>query len=141
MMLIAVLALTPAACGRDEEGGGGGGGAKADTGITDKEIKLGGSYPFSGPASAYGIIGEGAKAYFAFLNAKGGIGGRKVKFVTLDDGYEPPKALQNAKRLIQQERVFALFNTLGTPNNLAIWDFVNQQNCLLYTSPSPRDRS
>jgi branched-chain amino acid transport system substrate-binding protein len=128
MILIAVLALGPAACGRDDEGGGGGGGgAKTDPGITDKEIKLGGSYPFSGPASAYGIIGEGAKAYFAFLNGKGGIDGRKIKFITLDDGYEPPKALQNAKRLIQQERVFALFNTLGTPNNLAIWDFVNQQ--------------
>jgi len=123
-----VLALTPAACGRDDDGGGGGGGgAKADPGITDKEVKLGGSYPFSGPASAYGIIGEGASAYFKFLNAKGGVGGRKIKFITLDDGYEPPKALQNARRLIQQERVFALFNVLGTPTNLAIWDFVNQQ--------------
>jgi branched-chain amino acid transport system substrate-binding protein len=127
MLTAIVLAVTPAACGRDEEGGGGGGGAKADPGITDKEVKLGGSYPFSGPASAYGTIGEGAKAYFEFLNAKGGVGGRKINFITLDDGYEPPKALQNARRLIQQERVFALFNTLGTPNNLAIWDFVNQQ--------------
>jgi branched-chain amino acid transport system substrate-binding protein len=129
MVLIAVLALVPAACGRDEEGGGGGGGggAAADPGITDKEIKLGGSYPFSGPASAYGTIGQGAKAYFAFLNAKGGVKGRKITFQTLDDGYEPPRALQNAKRLIQQEQVFALFNTLGTPNNLAIWDYVNQQ--------------
>jgi branched-chain amino acid transport system substrate-binding protein len=127
-MLIAVLALAPTACGRDEGGGGGGGSsAKADPGITDKEVKLGGSYPFSGPASAYGIIGEGAKAYFKFINGKGGVGGRKITFITLDDGYEPPKALQNAKRLIQQEGVFALFNTLGTPNNLAIWDFVNQQ--------------
>jgi branched-chain amino acid transport system substrate-binding protein len=128
MLTALVLALTPAACGRDDEGGGGGGGgAKADPGITDTEIKLGGSYPFSGPASAYGTIGEGAKAYFKFLNAKGGVGGRKINFITLDDGYEPPKALQNARRLIQQEKVFALFNTLGTPNNLAIWDFVNQQ--------------
>jgi len=127
-MLVTVLALVPAACGRDEEGGGGGGGgAAADPGITDKEIKLGGSYPFSGPASAYGTIGEGAKAYFEFLNAKGGVGGRKISFMTLDDGYEPPRALQNAKRLIQQDKVFALFNTLGTPNNLAIWDYVNQQ--------------
>jgi branched-chain amino acid transport system substrate-binding protein len=129
MVLIAVLALVPAACGRDEEGGGGGGGggAAADPGITDKEIKLGGSYPFSGPASAYGTIAQGAKAYFSFLNAKGGVKGRKITFQTLDDGYEPPRALQNAKRLIQQEQVFALFNTLGTPNNLAIWDYVNQQ--------------
>jgi branched-chain amino acid transport system substrate-binding protein len=120
----------PAACGRDDDGGGGGGGggsASADPGITDKEVKLGGSYPFSGPASAYGTIAKGAEAYFAFLNDKGGVGGRKINFTTLDDGYEPPRALQNAKRLIQQDKVFALFNTLGTPNNLAIWDYVNQQ--------------
>ena len=127
-MLIAVLALVPAACGRDDEGGGGGGGgAAADPGITDTEVKLGGSYPFSGPASAYGTIAEGAKAYFDFVNAKGGVDGRKIDFKTIDDGYEPPRALQNAKRLIQQDKVFALFNTLGTPNNLAIWDYVNQQ--------------
>jgi len=126
-MLIAALALVPAACGRDSGGGGGGGGAKADPGITDTTIKLGGSYPFSGPASAYGTIGEGAKAYFKYLNAKGGVNGRKIEFITLDDGYEPPKALQNARRLVQQEKVFAMFNTLGTPNNLAIWDYLNQQ--------------
>jgi branched-chain amino acid transport system substrate-binding protein len=128
--MIVALALAPAACGRDDDGGGGGGGgssAKSDPGITDKEIKLGGSYPFSGPASAYGTIGEGAKAYFKYLNAKGGVNGRKIDFITLDDGYEPPKALQNARRLVQQEKVFAMFNTLGTPNNLAIWDFLNEQ--------------
>jgi len=128
-VLIATLALVPAGCGRDDDGGGGGGGggASADPGITKTSIKLGGSYPFSGPASAYGTIGEGAKAYFKFLNAKGGVNGRKIDFVTLDDGYEPPKALQNARRLVQQDKVFAMFNTLGTPNNLAIWDFLNQQ--------------
>src|SRR5215211_9518478 len=94
LLMIAVLALVPAACGRDDDGGGGGGGgASTDPGITDKEIKLGGSYPFSGPASAYGIIGEGAKAHFAFVNAKGGVEGRKITFKTLDDGYEPPRAL------------------------------------------------
>jgi branched-chain amino acid transport system substrate-binding protein len=129
LTLIAALALVPAACGRDDSGGGGGGGssAKSDPGITKTSIKLGGSYPFSGPASAYGTIGEGARAYFKFLNAKGGVNGRKVDFMALDDGYEPPKALQNARRLVQQEKVFAMFNTLGTPNNLAIWDFLNQQ--------------
>jgi branched-chain amino acid transport system substrate-binding protein len=127
--LIAALALVPAACGRDDSGGGGGGGGggAADPGITKTSIKLGGSYPFSGPASAYGTIGEGAKAYFKYLNAKGGVNGRKIDFKTLDDGYEPPKALQNARRLVQQDKVFAMFNTLGTPNNLAIWDFLNQQ--------------
>jgi len=125
--MVAVLALVPAACGRDDSGGGGGSGAKSDPGITKTSIKLGGSYPFSGPASAYGTIGEGAKAYFKYLNAKGGVNGRKIDFITLDDGYEPPRALQNARRLVQQDKVFAMFNTLGTPNNLAIWDFLNEQ--------------
>jgi branched-chain amino acid transport system substrate-binding protein len=126
---IAALALVPAACGRSDSssGGGGGGSGKADPGITKTSVKLGGSYPFSGPASAYGTIGEGAKAYFKFLNSKGGANGRKIDFIALDDGYEPPKALQNARRLVQQDKVFAMFNTLGTPNNLAIWDFLNQQ--------------
>ena len=119
LALLAVLAL--AACGRDEEEGGG------DPGITDDSIKLGGSYPFSGPASAYRSIAVGARAYFKFVNATGGVDDRKIEFVTLDDAYEPPKAVQNARRLIQQEEVFALFNTLGTPNNVAIWDFVNKQ--------------
>jgi branched-chain amino acid transport system substrate-binding protein len=129
LVTCAALALALGACGRssDSSSGGGGSGAKSDPGITKTSIKLGGSYPFSGPASAYGTIGGGAKAYFKFLNAKGGVNGRKIDFIALDDGYEPPKALQNARRLVQQDKVFAMFNTLGTPNNLAIWDFLNQQ--------------
>jgi branched-chain amino acid transport system substrate-binding protein len=128
--MVALLALTVLAsgCGRSEDGGGGGGGGGgSDPGITDTEIKLGGSYPFSGPASAYRAIADGAKAHFEFVNSQGGVDGRKINFQTLDDAYEPPKAVQNARRLIEQEQVFALFNTLGTPNNLAIWDYVNQQ--------------
>ncbi len=122
------LALLVGACGRDDEGGGGGGGGGgSDPGITDTEIKLGGSYPFSGPASAYRSIADGAKAHFDFVNANGGVDGRKIDFQTLDDAYEPPKAVQNARRLIEQEQVFALFNTLGTPNNLAIWDYTNER--------------
>ena len=122
------LALLVGACGREEgSGGGGGGGGGSDPGITDTEVKLGGSYPFSGPASAYRLIADGAKAHFEFVNAKGGVGGRKIAFQTLDDAYEPPKAVQNARRLIEQEQVFALFNTLGTPNNLAIWDYTNER--------------
>jgi branched-chain amino acid transport system substrate-binding protein len=125
---VIATALLLAACGREDDGGGGGaGGGATDPGITDTEIKLGGSYPFSGPASAYRLIADGAKAHFEFVNAKGGVGGRKISFQTLDDAYEPPKAVQNVRRLIEQEQVFALFNTLGTPNNLAIWDYVNQQ--------------
>jgi branched-chain amino acid transport system substrate-binding protein len=127
LWLVMCAALALGACGRDDESSGGGGGGGSDPGITKTTIKLGGSYPFSGPASAYGTIGEGAKAYFKFLNAKGGVNGRKIEFKTLDDGYEPPKALQNARRLVQQDKVFAMFNTLGTPNNLAIWNFLNEQ--------------
>lgn len=128
MALLALLMLATG-CGRGEEesSGGGGEGAAAAPGITDTTIKLGGSYPFSGPASAYASIAMGARARFAAENAKGGVNGRKIEFITLDDGYEPQRAVTNARRLVEQERVFALFNTLGTPNNLAIWDYANQQ--------------
>ncbi len=126
--LLVILVLLATACGRGSSGSSTGNAASgSDPGITASTIKLGGSYPFSGPASAYGTIGVAAKAYFDWLNAKGGINGRKVEFTTLDDGYEPARALQNAKRLVEQDKVFALFNTLGTPNNLAIWDYTNQQ--------------
>jgi branched-chain amino acid transport system substrate-binding protein len=126
--MLAALALLVSACGRGEdEGTGGGDGGGTSPGISDSEIKLGGSYPFSGPASAYRAIADGAKARFEVVNAEGGIDGRKIEFITLDDAYEPPKAVQNARRLIEQEQVFALFNTLGTPNNLAMWDYVNER--------------
>jgi branched-chain amino acid transport system substrate-binding protein len=124
LALLAALVMGLAACGRDDDAGGEGG---SDPGITKDSIKLGGSYPFSGPASAYRSIEQGAQAYFASVNADGGVDGRKIDFVTLDDAYEPPKAVQNARRLIQEEEVFALFNTLGTANNAAIWDYANKQ--------------
>jgi branched-chain amino acid transport system substrate-binding protein len=123
-VLLAVAALLVVACGRDDDNGGDG---ETDPGITDDSIKLGGSYPFSGPASAYRSIEQGAQAYFSSVNAKGGVDGRKIEFVTLDDAYEPAKAVQNARRLIQEEQVFALFNTLGTANNVAIWEYANKQ--------------
>lgn len=126
--LLAVLALVATACGRGSSGSSGGNASGGgEPGITASTIKLGGSYPFSGPASAYGTIGVAAKAYFDMVNAKGGINGRKIEFTTLDDGYEPARALQNARRLVEQDKVFALFNTLGTADNLAIWDYANQQ--------------
>jgi branched-chain amino acid transport system substrate-binding protein len=121
LAVVAVLALTAAGCGRDDEE------SSSDPGITDDSIKLGGSYPFSGPASAYRSIAEGAKAQFKAVNAAGGVDGRKIEFVTLDDGYEPPRAVQNARRLVEQEQVFALFNTLGTANNIAVWDYLNKE--------------
>ncbi|NRQ33272.1 ABC transporter substrate-binding protein [Nonomuraea sp. NN258] len=138
----ALLLLAAAACGgRGDTGTGGtsgtGGGATAaagqcqgqqTTGITDTSIKLGGIYPLSGPASAYGAIPKGIKAYFDYVNAeKGGIGGRKVEFVVRDDGYQPPKAVEEARRLVEQEQVFALFQTLGTPSTTATWDYANQR--------------
>jgi branched-chain amino acid transport system substrate-binding protein len=129
IVLVALLvagALFVAACGRDDSSTSGGEGG-SDPGITKTEVKLGGSYPFSGPASAYKTIADGAKAYFKKVNAEGGVNGRKIKFVTLDDAYEPPRAVQNARRLVEQEKVFAMFNTLGTPNNLAIWNYLNQK--------------
>jgi branched-chain amino acid transport system substrate-binding protein len=118
--LLALAALPAAGCGRDDD-------EEQSPGITKDEIKLGGSYPFSGPASAYKTIANGAKAHFDYVNAKGGVDGRKIQFTTLDDAYEPPRAVQNARRLIEQEKVFALFNTLGSPNNMAIWDYVNEE--------------
>ena len=127
--LLTLAMVLASGCGRsdDDAGVGGGGGAEAAPGITDTSIKLGGSYPFSGPASAYASIASGAKARFAAENAKGGIDGRKIEFLALDNGYEPQRAVTNARRLVEQEKVFALFNTLVTPNNLAIWDYANQQ--------------
>ncbi|HEX8929989.1 MAG TPA: ABC transporter substrate-binding protein [Actinomycetota bacterium] len=123
MLALLALALVAAGCGRDE--GGGGGAGAADPGITDTSIKLGGSYPFSGPASAYGTIAKGANAYFKFINDKGGVNGRKIEFVTYDDGYEPQRALTNARKLVEQDKVFAVVNPLGTANNIAMREYLN----------------
>lgn len=131
----ALLLLAVAACGGRDSGGGTTGTAatgqcqgQQTTGITDTSIKLGGIYPLSGPASAYGDIPKGIKAYFDYINAeKNGIGGRKVEFVVRDDGYQPPKAVEEARRLVEQEQVFALFQTLGTPSTAATWDYTNQR--------------
>ncbi|MFI0354614.1 ABC transporter substrate-binding protein [Actinomadura sp. 9N407] len=128
-----VLAATAAGCGGrgEEEGGTTASGeckGQQTTGITDKTLKLGGIYPLSGPASAYGAIPKGIKAYFDYVNAEqNGIGGRKVEFVVRDDGYQPPKAVEEARRLVEQEQVFALFQSLGTPSTTATWDYTNQR--------------
>jgi branched-chain amino acid transport system substrate-binding protein len=130
---VLVAATAAASCGgRGEDDGSttASGACKGQqtTGITDKTLKLGGIYPLSGPASAYGDIPKGIKAYFDYVNAeKNGIGGRKVEFVVRDDGYQPPKAVEEARRLVEQEQVFALFQTLGTPSTTATWDYANQR--------------
>jgi branched-chain amino acid transport system substrate-binding protein len=100
---------------------------KYDDGVTDKEIKIGNTNPYSGPASSYGIIGKGIDAYFKMVNEQGGINGRMVKFISFDDGYSPPKTVEVVRQLVEQEKVFAMFQTLGTPCNTAIHKYMNQK--------------
>jgi branched-chain amino acid transport system substrate-binding protein len=98
---------------------------KYDTGATDTEIKIGNIMPYSGPASAYGVIGKTEKAYFDKINAEGGINGRKINFISYDDGYSPPKAVEQARKLVESDEVLIVFNSLGTPSNSAIQKYLN----------------
>jgi branched-chain amino acid transport system substrate-binding protein len=100
---------------------------KYDPGATDKEIKVGHINPYSGPASAYGAIGKAIGAYFDKVNAEGGINGRMVKFITLDDGYNPAKTVEQARKLVEQEEVLLIFQPLGTPPNSAIHKYMNDK--------------
>ena len=105
------------------------GGAAAQTvvGVTATEIKIGHTNPYSGPASAYGTIGKVIGAYFKKVNDEGGINGRKINFITYDDAYSPPKTVEMVRRLVEQDQVAFVFNTLGTPTNTAIHKYLNQQ--------------
>jgi branched-chain amino acid transport system substrate-binding protein len=98
---------------------------KYDPGANDKEIKIGNTNPYSGPASAYGQIGKAIAAYFKMVNDQGGINGRKVNFISYDDGYSPPKTVEMARKLVEQDQVLLLFQTLGTPSNTAIHKYMN----------------
>jgi len=98
---------------------------KYGPGASDTEIKLGQTMPYSGPASAYGTIGKLHSAYFKMLNDSGGINGRKINLISLDDGYSPPKTVEQVRKLVEQDEVLALFQTLGTPSNSAIHKYVN----------------
>jgi branched-chain amino acid transport system substrate-binding protein len=98
---------------------------KYDIGATDTEIKIGNIMPYSGPASAYGTIGKVDAAYFKKINDEGGINGRKINFISVDDGYSPPKAVEMARRLVEQDQVLFIFNSLGTPSNSAIHKYMN----------------
>ncbi len=98
---------------------------KYDPGASDTEIKVGHTNPYSGPASAYGAIGKSIAAYFRMVNERGGINGRKVNFVSYDDGYSPPKTVEMARKLVEQDEVLLLFQSLGTPSNTAIHKYMN----------------
>ena len=100
---------------------------KYDTGATDKEIKIGQTMPYSGPASAYGTIGKTEQAYIKMINDQGGINGRKINLISLDDSYSPPKAVEQVRKLVEQDEVLFLWQTLGTPSNSAIHKYVNQK--------------
>jgi len=100
---------------------------KYDPGASDKEIKIGNINPYSGPASAYGTIGKSISAYFKKVNAEGGINGRMVNFISYDDGYSPPKTVEMARKLVEQDEVLLLFQPLGTPSNSAIHKYMNSK--------------
>jgi branched-chain amino acid transport system substrate-binding protein len=115
-LVLLALAMAPVALG----------GSKTDPGVSDSSIVIGGTAPLSGEASSGGAVSRGAAAYFAFVNARGGVNGRKIEYKVLDDGYDPARTIQATRELVQQDQVFAVFNTLGTSTNLAIRDFLNQ---------------
>src|SRR6202012_514521 len=98
---------------------------KYDTGASDTEIKIGNIMPYSGPASAYGVIGKTEQAYFDKINAEGGVNGRKIKFLSYDDGYLPSKAVEQGRKLVEDDGVLLTFNPLGTPSNSPIQKYMN----------------
>jgi branched-chain amino acid transport system substrate-binding protein len=100
---------------------------KYDIGASDTEIKIGNIIPYSGPASAYGVIGKTEDAYFKKINAEGGINGRKINFVSYDDAYSPPKAVEQVRKLVESDEVLVVFNPLGTPSNTAIQKYLNSK--------------
>ncbi|MCA6115327.1 ABC transporter substrate-binding protein [Bradyrhizobium sp. WSM 1738] len=100
---------------------------KYDPGASDTEIKIGNIMPYSGPASAYGVIGKTEEAYFRKINAEGGINGRKINFISYDDAYSPPKTVEQARKLVESDEVLLVFNPLGTPPNTAIQKYLNSK--------------
>ncbi|HET9735509.1 MAG TPA: ABC transporter substrate-binding protein [Burkholderiales bacterium] len=115
--LLAVAFASPAALAQK----------KYDPGANDKEIRIGNTNPYSGPASAYGTIGKSIGAYFKMVNEQGGINGRKVVWVSYDDGYSPPKTVEMVRKLVEQDQVLFVFQTLGTPPNTAIHKYMNMK--------------
>jgi branched-chain amino acid transport system substrate-binding protein len=115
-VLSLTLALTPASAQK-----------RYDEGASDIEIKIGNTNPYSGNASAYGQIGRTIEAYFKLVNDQGGINGRKITFITYDDGYSPPKTVEMVRKLVEEDKVLLVFQTLGTPSNSAIHRYMNQK--------------
>jgi branched-chain amino acid transport system substrate-binding protein len=101
-------------------------GSAADPGVTSSAIVIGGTSPLTGPAASYASVARGAKAYFEFVNSQGGVNRRKIDYRIVDDAYNPAQTVQAVRRLVEQDRVFAVFNTLGTESNLAVRDYLNQ---------------
>ena len=99
---------------------------KYDQGASDTEIKIGNTNPYSGPASAYGTIGKTIEAFFKKVNDEGGVNGRKITFISYDDGYAPPKTREMVRKLVEEDKVLFVFQTLGTPSNSVIWDYLNE---------------
>ena len=95
-------------------------------GVSAAEIVLGGTVPLTGPESAYSVVAQGAAAYFEYVNARGGVFGRKIRYVYLDDAYDPAQTVQQTRRLVEEEKVFAIFNTVGTEHALAVRPYLNQ---------------
>ena len=107
-------------------------------GVSDTEIKIGNTMPYSGPASAYGAIGKAEAAYFAMINEQGGINGRKINFISRDDGYSPPKTVELVRKLVEEDQVLVMFSTLGTPPNAAIHGYLNDNKVpQLFVAPAP----
>jgi ABC-type branched-subunit amino acid transport system substrate-binding protein len=100
---------------------------KYDTGASDTEIKIGNVEAYSGPASAYGVIGKTEDAYFKMVNDNGGVNGRKINFISYDDGYSPPKTVEQVRKLIESDEVFLIFNALGTPTQSAVQKYQNMK--------------
>jgi branched-chain amino acid transport system substrate-binding protein len=117
--LVAVAALIAA--------GAAGGASTADPGITTRAVLIGGTVPLSGEAAAFGSVAPGAKAYFDWVNARGGVNGRKIEYRYYDDAYNPAQTVQLTRKLVEQDRVAAIFNAVGTANNLAVRDYLNAQ--------------
>src|SRR5262249_9538211 len=114
ILAFAAVAATPAAAQK-----------RYDAGASDTEIKIGNFVPYSGPASAYAVNGKTVAAYFNKINAEGGINGRKITFISYDDSYSPPKAVEQARRLVESDEVLLIFYSLGTPSNSAIQKYMN----------------